>query len=89
MADKLFKKKINLGYKSEDACVPKTTIKKTQYPSMYISNTKLPLKAEEVGNKFRAMVDVDFTGIRESTDNEKSSFSYDFEIKAIEFINSK
>jgi len=89
MANKLFKKKINLGYKYDDAVVKPSSSKKINYPSMYISNTKLPLKAEEVGNKFRAIVDVDFTGIQEDTNKKEKSLSYNFDIIAIQFVNSK
>jgi len=89
MANKLFKKKISLGYKYNDAAVKSASSKEINYPSMYISNTKLPLKSEEVGNKFRAMIDVEFTGIQEETNKKNKSLSYNFDVKTIEFINSK
>jgi len=90
MANKFYKKKISLGYKPDfERKVTSSDKRKIHYPSMYISNTKLPLEAKEVGNKFRALIDVEFTGIRENTSKEKQSLDYEFDITAIQFIKSK
>ena len=89
MADKLFKKKIKLGYK-EDYDVPKEKAKEElYYPSMWINDTELPLKPEDVGKTFTAQITLEVKGVDLRTDSDGSKFDYHFDVKEIAFGEGK
>ena len=89
MAEKLFKKKIKLGYKpgnSESISTPK---KEMYYPSMYINDTELPLDAEDFGKTFNAQIKVKITGINKRTGTKGTKINYDFDVMEISFAEAK
>ena len=89
MSDKLFKKKIKLGYK-EDFDVPTKSEKKTlYYPSMWINDTDLPLEPEDVGKTFTAQITLEVKGIDSRTNSKGIKFDYSFDVKDIAFKESK
>lgn len=89
MTGKLYKEKINLGRKISHGIERVSKPKEITYPSMYISNIKLPLEGEDVGKKFRCMIDVELSGVNKRVSKNDSSLNYDFDIKTIQFIDSK
>jgi hypothetical protein len=81
----LQRRKIDLGYKERPLETKSINKDRTHYPSFYISKVRLPVTANDVGKSFTVQAVIDLTGIRESTDTQKSSFNYDFEVKSIQF----
>ncbi len=89
MSDKLFRKKIKLGYK-EDFDVPEKSEKKTlYYPSMWINDTDLPIEPEDVGKTFTAQITLEIKGIDVRTNSKSTKFDYSFDIKDIAFQEDK
>ena len=88
---KLFKKKINLGKKRETTVCesPKTSKDKVYYPTVYISDKKLPIEPEDVGKMLSAIVRLKITGVNVRTSEDKQSLNYDFEIREIAFDNEE
>ncbi len=89
MADKLFKKKIKLGYRQNMEQPVKTKKKEMYYPSMYINDTELPLEAEDFGKTFDAQIKVKITGINKRTGTKGTKINYDFDVMEIAFQESK
>lgn len=77
-------KRISLGtkYRKDQVEISKKTV---SYPTLYISNKKLPLKSSDVGKTFDVSAKMKFTGIREENRGGKEEFSYDFEVREITF----
>lgn len=77
-------KRISLGHKyKEDTAV--TERGTTAYPTLYISDKKLPLKSNDVGKTLSVSAKMKFIGIREENRGGKEKFSYDFEVREITF----
>ena len=89
MADKLFKKKIKLGYKEDYDTPTKKSKEELYYPSMWINDTELPLEPEDVGKTFIAKITLEVKGVDLRTDSDGSKFDYHFDIKDISFEESK
>jgi len=79
----LYRNKIKLGYKPEP--IKENPKKTVYYPSLCINDKKLPCEPDDIGKTFNCKMKLILTGIRESTDENKSNFSYDFEVKEIVF----
>lgn len=78
-------RKINLGKKRKEDVVS-TRSNKVSYPSLYITDKKLPLEAKEIGASLTANVKLKFVGISERTNlGGSDSRSYDFEVIEIKF----
>lgn len=78
-------RKINLGKKYKESVV-KSRDNKVSYPSLYITDKKLPLEAKQIGVSLTANVKLKFVGISERTNlGGSDSRSYDFEVKEIKF----
>lgn len=86
MADRLFKKKIKLGYKEKSIEVDE---KETYYPSMYIDDTELPLEPEDVGKTFNAQIKLKVTGVNQRTGEEGTNLDYNFDVMEIAFGEDK
>lgn len=78
-------RRINLGKKREKITEQPINENRITYPTFCIYDKKLPIESDDVGKTFTCQVKMDFVGIRENTDEKKSSYSYDFEIKEIVF----
>ena len=89
MTDKLFKKKIKLGYKPEKSQPVVSDKKEMYYPSMYINDTELPLDAEDFGKTFNAQIKVKITGINKRTGTKGTKINYDFDVMEISFAEDK
>ena len=79
-------KRIKLARKS----TPSKSIgeKKIYYPTIYISDKKLPLEPEDVGKILNANVQLKLVGVRqESSESSGSKNSYDFEVREIVFTS--
>lgn len=85
---KLFKKKVNLGYKYGTE-VTKVEKKSIHYPTFYVSKKKLPIEPEDVGKMLTATIQLKVTGVNMRTGEDKQSLNYDFEIHEIIFDNKK
>jgi hypothetical protein len=59
--------------------------KSPSFPSLYISETELPLKDEDLNNVLTAQVKIKPTQIRTTIENGKTRYSYDFEVQGIRF----
>ena len=84
--------KVNLGNKRSNECceISKPDKNKLFYPSMYISDTKLPLDGDEIDDVMIATVKLKFTGLRSNQQSgRKEKFSYDFDVHEIEFTPKK
>ena len=83
--------KVNLGQKQTECCeVSRPSKSEMYYPSMHISDTKLPIDPDEIGNVVTATVKLKFEGMRQSKRSSgKDSSSYDFEVHEIEFSPKK
>ncbi len=78
--------KIDLKIKptKTDECCPEP--KRVRYPSLYLSDIKLPLAKVNVGKTMKAVVTLKLTGLRENTSTGgKEDMSWDFDIHDIEF----
>ena len=84
MAKKL--KRIKLGRK-ESVVSTKKMKDSTYYPSIYISNKKLPIEPEDVGKILSATVQLKVVGVNMRTDEDAQNFNYDFEVREIVFTN--
>ena len=56
-----------------------------EYPSLYLSNTPLPLIKKQIGKSLRAVVTLKFVGYNENNSTNKNHVSYDFAVQDIEF----
>lgn len=88
---KLFKRKINLGKKDTSTVCesPKISKDKVHYPTVYISDKKLPIEPEDVGKMLNATVRLKVTGVNVRTSEDKQSLNYDFEVREITFGNKE
>lgn len=80
--------KIKLGTKSgKSNSVPAVESPEPQmyYPNMYISDTKLPVTADDIGKTMIAVVQLKVTGINQRTNTKETTMNYDFEVHSIEF----
>lgn len=85
MALKRSRNKINLGRKHKESVVTASG-NEINYPSLYITNKKLPLEAKQIGTTLTAVVKLKFTGISERSGiNSPDKKSYDFDVKEIQF----
>ena len=89
MSDKLFKKKIKLGYKEDFDTPEKSKKEELYYPSMWINDTDLPLEPEDVGKTFIAQITLEVKGIDVRTNSKSTKFDYSFDVKDIAFQESK
>ena len=89
MADKLFKKKIKLGYKQDFDVLEKSEKEELYYPSMWINDTELPLEPEDVGKTFTAQINLEVTGVDTRSGSKGTKFDYNFDVKDISFQESK
>ncbi len=80
-------KRINLGRKEISTMVDKAKENKVYYPSIYISDKKLPIEPEDVGKTLTATVRLKVTGVNMRTNEDKQSLNYDFEVREIVFNN--
>ena len=74
--------KIKLGRKAKEDSVeykPKEII----YPSFYISSKKLPIAPKDVGKVFKCEIEAKLTGIREDSNEKRTKYNYDFDMKSI------
>ena len=79
-------RKINLGKKYKETIDKLRKGDKISYPSLYITDKKLPLEAKQIGVSLTANVKLKFVGISERTNlGGSDSRSYDFEVKEIKF----
>jgi hypothetical protein len=79
--------KIKLGEKRKDICESKPCdVPELYYPSMYISDTQLPVDGEDVGKTFKAVVKLKVTGVNTNTNLHSDFFTYNFEVHEIEFL---
>lgn len=80
-------KRINLGKKETvTACMPEKSRKnKVYYPTIYISDKKLPIEPEDVGKVLTATIQLKVTGVNMRTNEDKQSLNYDFEVREIVF----
>ncbi len=78
--------KIDLKIKSTKMAKCTETPERTRYPSLYLSDAKLPLVKTDVGKTMKAVVTLRLTGLRENTSTRrKGDMSWDFDIHDIEF----
>ena len=76
--------KIDLKIKpTKTECCPEP--KRMRYPSLYLSDVKLPLAKTSIGKTMKAIVTLKLTGLRENTSTGKNEMSWDFDIRDIEF----
>jgi hypothetical protein len=67
--------------KVEKTCCPE----RSRYPSLYLSDAKLPLAKTSIGKTMKAIVTLKLTGLRENTSTGRNEMSWDFDIHDIEF----
>lgn len=77
-------RKINLAHKTEPPA-PAEKAKTVYYPTLYISDHKLPLTFDDAGKSFTVQATLKLTGITQRT---KEKATYDFEIHDISFIKA-
>lgn len=75
--------KINLKIKKNKKGQPE--IGYAEYPSLYLSDVKLPVDKKEIGQTMTATVTLRFTGMGEDNSAKKNHVHYDFAIQDIEF----
>jgi len=81
-------KRINLGKKEiTPVCESPKRKNKVYYPTIYISDKKLPIEPEDVGKTLTATVQLKVTGVNMRTNENKQSLNYDFEVREIVFGN--
>lgn len=56
-----------------------------EYPSLYLSDTPLPITKKDIGKTMKVVATLKFTGYREDNSTKKNHISYDFAVKSIEF----
>jgi len=81
-------KRINLGKKEISTAISEPKRSKVYYPSIYISDKKLPIEPEDVGKTLTANVRLKVTGVNMRTNEDKQSLNYDFEVREIVFDNN-
>ena len=78
--------KIDLKSKPEKMEKCTEAPERVHYPSLYLSDVKLPLVKTDVGKTMKAVVTLRLTGLRENTSTRrKGDMSWDFDIHDIEF----
>lgn len=80
-------KRINLGKKETSTEISEPKKGNVYYPSIYISDKKLPIEPEDVGKMLSATVRLKVTGVNVRTNEDKQSLNYDFEVREIVFGN--
>jgi len=78
-------KRINLGEKETSTLIEKPRKDRVHYPTIYISDKKLPIEPEDVGKTLTATVRLKVTGVNMRTNENKQSLNYDFEVREIVF----
>lgn len=77
--------KIDLKIKPTKADKCCSEPERSRYPSLYLSDVKLPLVKTSVGKTMKAIVTLRLTGLRENTSTTRKGMSWDFDIHDIEF----
>lgn len=64
-------------------------IESALYPTLYLSEVKLPVNKSMIGKLMGAKVTLKFTGMRVDNSTKKDFVSYDFAVQDIEFSDSQ
>lgn len=59
------------------------------YPTLYLSEVKLPVNKSMIGKLMGAKVTLKFTGMRVDNSTNKNFVSYDFAVQDIQFSDSE
>lgn len=81
----VLRRKISLQRKAQEPIKEE----KLYYPTMYISETQLPLDKDDVGKTLSAKIKLRVKGITQNFNIDKTRYNYDFEIMEIEFDEGK
>lgn len=63
-------------------------IERQLYPTLYLSEVKLPVNKSMIGKLMGAKVTLRFTGMRVDNSTKKNFVSYDFAVQDIQFSDS-